>query len=377
MGRFGETVGDGGVPEATRWRANPLQRYVAALKSVSRRASLDGRGIGAAGTPRRGFRKPSGSECRRYRASPQTDGNAHRRRLPRPWASSARSGEVRRCGGRVALIGLVGRRSRSRCRCACRRSRRWPSAHPVAILPADAPAHGRERRRWPSAFQQSGAGQRRRGGARATTRAWAAGDETDLPGTRGNASASRTRDDVATLQDFLATRPLREAMSKPGSVRRGCLPVGPRGRDWALAARQGGARADVADIVEQSAEGSAPCTASSSPAPRPPSPTSTRPGSATGFVIEARDHRPVVLSILLIIYRNLVTMLLPLITIGISRGNCAGRRGWLCRTGARHCQPDHHLHERDDGRRGNRLRRLPDQPLSRLSCGTARIQIKR
>ena len=65
-------------------------------------------------------------------------------------------------------------------------------------------------------------------------------------------------------------------------------------------------------------------------------------------------------------------MVLPMVTIGISvvvaQRRCRSSRP----NGPGHCQPDHHLHERDDGRRRNRLRRLSHQPLSRLcaaGCG--------
>ena len=70
--------------------------------------------------------------------------------------------------------------------------------------------------------------------------------------------------------------------------------------------------------------------------------------------------------ILLIIYRNPITMALPMITIGISLLVAQKRGGNRRPTGPGHRQSDHHFHDRDDGRRGNGLCRLSDQPISRL-----------
>ncbi len=73
-----------------------------------------------------------------------------------------------------------------------------------------------------------------------------------------------------------------------------------------------------------------------------------------------------VLLILLVIYRNLVTMLVPLATIGLSVSDRAGRYLRARRSWFAHRHPDHHVDDCGIGRRGNRLRGISDQPLSRL-----------
>ena len=73
-----------------------------------------------------------------------------------------------------------------------------------------------------------------------------------------------------------------------------------------------------------------------------------------------------VLLILLMVYRNLITMLVPLVTIGISLATAQGVLAGAGRAGPGYLQSDHCFHERDNIRRRNGLRRLPHQPLPRL-----------
>ena len=82
-----------------------------------------------------------------------------------------------------------------------------------------------------------------------------------------------------------------------------------------------------------------------------------------------------VLLVLLVVYRNPVTMLLPLVAIGTSlvTAQAAGGRS-LGVLRARRLEPIGHLPVRDDRRRGHRLRRLPHQPLSRLPAARGRSQ---
>ena len=87
-----------------------------------------------------------------------------------------------------------------------------------------------------------------------------------------------------------------------------------------------------------------------------------------------RDRLPIeiaiavlVLVVLLVVYRNPITMLLPLIGIGMSLVIAQSVVAGLSElTGLGCVEPVHHPAERDHRRRRNGLRGLPDQPLSRL-----------
>src|SRR5262249_36851387 len=118
--------------------------------------------------------------------------------------------------------------------------------------------------------------------------------------------------DVKTVQDFLSTPPLREVLaSKDGKAWN--LPISLAG---ALGSPQGrSAYKHVADIVQQVGAGSTRTVNLAGPA--------ATVADMTDF--SQRDMHLVeigtailVLVILLIVYRNPLTMLLPLITIGIS-----------------------------------------------------------
>lgn|SRR5271163_2083705 len=165
--------------------------------------------------------------------------------------------------------------------------------------------------------------------------------------------------DVVMLQDFLSTPALRDVMTSKDH-QAWYLPIGLAGPSGSPQLHEAYAR--VADIVKQTVAGSSATAHLTGPA-------------ATGADITDFGERDLhlieiataimVLTILLIIYRNPVTMLLPLITIGI-RGDYTGHCGWVVSTRFWHFESDHYVDERDDGRRGNRLRRLSRQPLSRL-----------
>jgi len=118
--------------------------------------------------------------------------------------------------------------------------------------------------------------------------------------------------DVAMLQDFITTPPLRQVMTSQDQ-KAWILPVG---LDGALASPSGKeAYKNVADIVEKSTEG-VPFTVNvTGPA------VTVADLNATGEHDRIRIELAITILlfiILVIIYRNLLTMLLPLITIGIS-----------------------------------------------------------
>jgi putative drug exporter of the RND superfamily len=118
--------------------------------------------------------------------------------------------------------------------------------------------------------------------------------------------------DVVMLQDFLSTPPLREVMtSKDGKA--WILPIGLAGELGSPQSKQAYPR--VADIVKDTVAGST-LTA-----------TLTGPAATVADLNDVGEQDRIrielaltilLLAILLIIYRNPVTMLLPLITIGIS-----------------------------------------------------------
>ncbi len=118
--------------------------------------------------------------------------------------------------------------------------------------------------------------------------------------------------DVTMLQDFVSTPPLRDVMTSKDH-KAWYLPVGLAGQLGSPESNAGYSR--IARIVKQTVAGSALTAHLTGPAATV---------ADLGDVSE-RDLRLIeiataamVLTILLIIYRNLVTMLLPLITIGVS-----------------------------------------------------------
>ena len=165
--------------------------------------------------------------------------------------------------------------------------------------------------------------------------------------------------DVVMLQDFVATPPLRETLtSQDGKA--WILPVGSAG-DVGLAGVQ--RRVQTGRRHRQTHVAGTTLTANL---------TGTAATVADLIDVSEQDQVRIeaaiiilLFIILLIIYRNLITMLLPLITIGLSlviaQTVLAGSR-----VGPGGFDPDHCFPQRDDRRRGNGLRRLSHQPLSRL-----------
>ena len=180
--------------------------------------------------------------------------------------------------------------------------------HPVAILPADAPATVAAKE-MAEAFKQSGS-ENVVVVVLSNDKGLGPGDETAY---RALVDALRQdKRDVAMLQDFITTPPLRQVMTSQDQ-KAWILPVG---LDGALASPRGKeAYKNVADIVEKSTEG-APFTVNvTGPA------VTVADLNATGEHDRIRIELAITILlfiILVIIYRNLITMLLPLITIGIS-----------------------------------------------------------
>ena len=180
--------------------------------------------------------------------------------------------------------------------------------HPIAILPADAPATVTARQ-MTEAFQESGSENillvvltNEKGLAPADESVYAALVD----------KLRQNTQDVVMLQDFLTTPPLREVLtSQDGKA--WLLPIGLAGE---LGSPQSyAAYTRVADIVKLTVAGSRLTAYLTGPA-----------GTVADLTdVGAHDRTRIelaitilLLAILLIIYRNPVTMLLPLITIGIS-----------------------------------------------------------
>lgn len=127
----------------------------------------------------------------------------------------------------------------------------------------------------------------------------------------------RSSHDVVTLQEFIGTPELRETLSSADG-KAWIMPVGIRGELGSVESNEAYAR--VADIVRTSVAGSDLTVHLTGPA-----------ATVADFVdVNLRDQARIeaaiitfLLVILLIIYRNPITMLLPLITIGVSL-NIAG-----------------------------------------------------
>ncbi len=229
--------------------------------------------------------------------------------------------------------------------------------HPLAMLPGDAPSSVAARQ-MTKAFQEPG------------------GDDlllVVLTDERGLSPAHEAtyrklvgalRDDphdVVMMQDFVETPALRSFLTSKDN-KSWVVPVGLAG---ALGTPQSYAAYNrVADIVKRSTAGSPLEVHLSGPAAT----------VADLTVAGQRDRLPIeiaigvlVLVVLLLVYRNPITMLLPLTGIGISlviaqSGGCGRVRAH--RLGC--VEPGDHSAERDNRRCRNGLRGLSDQPLSRL-----------
>lgn len=180
--------------------------------------------------------------------------------------------------------------------------------HPVAILPADSPAMAASTAML-NAFQQSGTDSfvvvvlvNDEGLGRADEQTYRTLVET----------IREQEPDDATLQDFLSAPALREAMSSQDD-QAWLLPINLEGGLGTPRSKEAFAR--VADIVEQTVEGSTLTAYLTGPAATVADLNVV--GERDLFVIEAAIT-VLVLLILLLIYRNPVTMFLPLISIGLA-----------------------------------------------------------
>ncbi len=180
--------------------------------------------------------------------------------------------------------------------------------NPVAILPADAPAQIAARE-MAQAFKQSG--------SENVVVVVLSNDKGLGPADEGSyrklVDALRQQpDDVVMLQDFLTTPPLREVMSSKDQ-KAWILPVG---LDGTLASPRGKeAYNNVAEVIENATADSPLTVNVTGPA------VTVDDLNATGESDRVRIELAITVLlfiILVIIYRNPVTMMLPLITIGIS-----------------------------------------------------------
>jgi len=180
--------------------------------------------------------------------------------------------------------------------------------HPVAILPADAPVTVTARQ-MTAAFHESGSANI---AVAVLTNDKGLGPADEVAyRTLVDTLREDTRD-VVMLQDFLSTPPLREVMTSKDH-KAWLLPIGLSGDLGSAQSKQAYAR--VADIVKSTVAGSKLTT------------YLTGPAATVADLNHAgeRDRNRIELAItillfaiLLIIYRNPLTMLVPLITIGVS-----------------------------------------------------------
>nr|WP_237034375.1 MMPL family transporter [Mycobacterium tuberculosis] len=180
--------------------------------------------------------------------------------------------------------------------------------HPVAILPSDAPVLV-STRQMTAAFREAGL-QSVAVVVLSDAKGLGAADERSYK-ELVDALRRDTRD-VVMLQDFVTTPPLRELMTSKDN-QAWILPVGLPGDLGSTQSKQAYAR--VADIVEHQVAGSTLTANLTGPAATVAdlNLTGQRDRSRIEFAITI-----LLLVILLIIYGNPITMVLPLITIGMS-----------------------------------------------------------
>ena len=238
--------------------------------------------------------------------------------------------------------------------------------HPLAILPSDAPSSVAARQ-MTEAFHESGSD---------NLLVVAFINETGLK-PADEATYRKVVDalrddvtDVVMVQDFITTPQLRPFLTSKDKTT-WVLPVGLAGELGTPRAYESYNR--VADIVKHNAGADGPLTVHV-----------TGPAATVADLTVAgeQDRLPIeiaigvlVLLVLLLVYRNPVTMLLPLAAIGMSLVDGPGRGGRslpTLRTGR--FKPVRDLSERDDRRRRDRLRGLSHQPLSRLSAARRRFR---
>ena len=163
------------------------------------------------------------------------------------------------------------------------------------------------------------------------------------------------------VQDFVGTPALRSFLTSKDN-KSWVLPVGLAGELGTPQAYDAYNR--VADIVKQTTAGGPLDVHLSGPAAT----------VADLTVAGQRDRLPIeiaigvlVLAVLLLVYRNPITMLVPLTGIGVSLIIAQSRGRRLLRVQRSGClQSVHHPAQRDHRRCRNGLRGLPDQPVSRL-----------
>lgn len=180
--------------------------------------------------------------------------------------------------------------------------------HPVAILPTDAPVLAATRN-MNAAFGEAGL-QSIAVVVLSDTKGLTPADEDTYR--RLVETLRRDTRNVAMLQDFLATPPLRELMTSKDH-QAWMLPVGLPGDLGSPQSKQAYAR--VADTVKQTVAGSTLTANLTGPA------ATVADLNLTGQRDRARIELAIVVLlfvILLVIYRNPVTMVLPLLTIGMS-----------------------------------------------------------
>src|SRR5271166_1494094 len=195
--------------------------------------------------------------------------------------------------------------------------------HPVAVLPDNAPVMVTTRQ-MSAAFHESGSDNVLLV-VLANEKGLGPGDEAAYRTLVDK--LSRDTRDVVMVQDFLSTPPLREVMTS-NDHKAWILPIGLAGESGTPRSKKAYTR--VTDIVKHSVAGST-LTA------YPTGPAAT---DADLTVVGDRDLHLIeiataimVLAILLIIYRNPVTVLLPLTTIGVSLVIAQGIVAGLCQLG--------------------------------------------
>ncbi len=171
----------------------------------------------------------------------------------------------------------------------------------------------------------------------------------------------RDSTDVVMMQDFISTPELRQVLVSQDS-KAWMLPVGLAGELGTPEAYAAYTR--VSGIVDHAVAGTSLTANLTGPA-----------GTVADLTVAgANDRLPIELAIavlllviLAIIYRSPATMMLPLAhDRGVAADGPGGGRRHLVVHRAGDLEPDDRVPERDDRRCGNGLRRLPDQPLSRL-----------
>ena len=167
-------------------------------------------------------------------------------------------------------------------------------------------------------------------------------------------------ENVVTLQEFVSAPTLRDDMTSKDH-RAWYLPIGLAGELGSPQLHQVYGR--VADIIKRTVAGS---TLTASLAGPPATDADLTDMGARDLPLIVAATALMLFIIVLIIYRNPVTTLLPLITTGISLVTAQSIVAGFCQLGLAISNPGHCSDDRHYVRRRNRLCRLSHQPLSRL-----------